>query len=262
MTSRVVTALMFQIGQVLKWCLALLRDGGGLGAAQAQGKAFASLPAASSTETSSTTSTAAASARPLLSSPEHAAPAASSEYQPRLLVEKGLALALQSEINLQTWPGQPSQASLQVSTGSEMQRLPQAVEAAAFWIAREALSNALNPTHATRVLLTLDIQKAGLRMEVHDIGHGLLGTAQPRPCTGHRLNAGAWPRDLDQHASVSAMRLRAHEVGARLTLRSDPQQGTRLILRWLPLAALPSRATSATPARVAADSLLSTSATA
>jgi signal transduction histidine kinase len=173
------------------------------------------------------------------------------------LAEKGLAQALQAEINLQTWPGQPSQASLQLRTDSDQQRLPQAVEAAAFWIAREALGNALNPSRATRVVLTLETQKAGLRMEVHDIGHGLLGVAQPRPGAGNSLNAGAWPRDLDQHPSVTAMRQRAHEVQARLTLRSDPLHGTRLILRWLPPTQL---AISATTAPAAAHSPLSTSA--
>jgi hypothetical protein len=158
------------------------------------------------------------------------------EHQPRRLAEMGLAAALESEINLQTWPGQPSHAVLQVSTGSAPQRLPRALELAAFWIAREALCNALNPAHVSAVVVFLDIQKAGqqlgLRLEVHDIGHGVLGPSAATAAGGTVGPKTSWPRDLDQHPSVTTMRHRAQEVGARLTLRSEPQQGTRIILRW------------------------------
>jgi hypothetical protein len=158
--------------------------------------------------------------------------AAACENQPRLLAELGLATALQAEINLQTWPGQPSRAVLQMSMGSALQRLPRAVELAAFWMAREALCNALNPAHVSAVVVFLDIRTTGLRMEVHDIGHGVLGPSVLPVAGAPFAPKTSWPRDLDQHPSVTAMRHRALEVGARLTLRSEPQQGTRIILRW------------------------------
>ncbi len=226
MTPKPFDQLMFQMSQLTKWLGGLLQLG-----ARHPAPPSANLPVSSLGSAGGL----AAAAQLRLAPAAPAVPQSATEYQARLLAELGLASALQSEINLQTWPGQPSQASLQISTGSVLQRLPQPVEAAAFWIAREALSNALNPIHATRVLLSLDIQKTSLRMEVHDIGHGLLGTPQPHAGAAKRHNAGAWPRDLDQHPSVVAMRLRANAVGARLTLRSDPLLGTRVILRWLPV---------------------------
>jgi hypothetical protein len=97
----------------------------------------------------------------------------------------------------------------------------------------------------SHVVVCLDLRVNGLRLEVHDLGHGVLGpttsmVAAGQTPAGHggpspspnRSPSAAWPRDLDQHPSVMAMRHRANEVGARLTLRSEPWQGTRLILRW------------------------------
>jgi hypothetical protein len=156
------------------------------------------------------------------------------EPRPRLLVEQGLAPALKQEVGSYQQAGQARRVTMDLAHGLVPLRLPADVEAAAFWIAREAIGNALRHPYAglspvqAQVRVYLEIYSVGLRLEVQDLGTGLFGP----PLAGHATMG--WPRDLDQHPSVMMMRQRAGAVGARLTLRSDPYVGMRVILRWLP----------------------------
>lgn len=154
------------------------------------------------------------------------------DARPRLLQEQGLAPALKQEVGLHQQPGRTRRVTLHLAPGLVPLRLPADVEAAAFWIAREAIANALRHPYAggspIQVQVHLEIYSVGLRLEVQDLGTGLFGA----PRAGHATVG--WPRDLDQHPSVLMMRQRALAVGARLTLRSEPYVGTRLVLRWLP----------------------------
>jgi signal transduction histidine kinase len=143
-----------------------------------------------------------------------------------------LATALQLEVEQRrqdvVQPGSPFCLALMLAPGSEEVHLPDDVAHAAFWVASEALNNALRSGHHSDLVVHLHAYNHGLRLEVHDSGTRLLGkstTCQFEP---------GWPRDLGQHVSLQAMRDRSATIGARLTVRSDPYSGTRIILRWLP----------------------------
>jgi hypothetical protein len=143
-----------------------------------------------------------------------------------------LATALQLEVEqrrLQVMqPGSPFCLAIQLAPGSVNVRLPDDIEHGAFWFACEALNNALRSGHHSDLMVHLHAYNHGLRLEVHDSGIGLLGKS-----TSCQVKPG-WPRDLDQHVSLQAMRDRCATMGARLTVRCEADSGTRIILRWLP----------------------------
>jgi hypothetical protein len=125
-------------------------------------------------------------------------------------------------------PGSPFCLVSMLAPGSEDVHFPDDVAQAALWVAHEALNNALRGGHLSDLVVHLHAYDRGLRMEVHDTGPGLLGKSATR------LVDTGWPRDLGQHASLDAMRDRSAAIGARLTVRSEPYSGTRIVLRWLP----------------------------
>jgi hypothetical protein len=150
-----------------------------------------------------------------------------------------LAVRLQEAINAQLLFAPHSQLALHVAAGLEQARWPMAVEQVVWWVARQGMHNTAQHTQPGAVVVRLasfvSEVGAGMQLELHDTGFGLLGPSSlsQHAAAGAPANT-AWPRDLDQHASMQAMRERALSVGARLTLRSERGFGTRLILRWLP----------------------------
>ncbi len=84
-----------------------------------------------------------------------------------------------------------------------------------YLLAREALLNAFRHAQASQVTLALMFEPAGLRLIVHDDGIGL----EPQTLAeGGR--SGHW--------GLSGMRERARQIGATLTLRSEPAAGTEV----------------------------------
>ena len=131
--------------------------------------------------------------------------------RPPSLDELGLAGALREEMS--RFGSSPQGPTVTVDSGP-LPALPAAVEVAAYWIATEAVTNAVRHAggRSCRVRVTADPQV--LRVSVSDDGHGL---------------AGGWRPGI----GTSSMSERAAEVGGRLSVTSD-SAGT-LVLAELPL---------------------------
>ena len=87
-------------------------------------------------------------------------------------------------------------------------RLPEAVEAAAYFVASEALANAAKHSHASTGVLTASADGSTLVIEVADDGIGGAGAA-----------GGSGLRGLTD---------RVEAIGGRLTVSSPPGRGTRV----------------------------------
>jgi len=96
----------------------------------------------------------------------------------------------------------------------EIGRLPQPVEAAAYYVVSEALTNAAKHANATVVHVDLDVKDRTLRISVADDGNG-----------------GADPA---QGSGIIGLIDRVDALGGKLTLRSPPGEGTSLAIE-LPL---------------------------
>jgi signal transduction histidine kinase len=93
--------------------------------------------------------------------------------------------------------------------------LPVSLEEGLYWIALEALNNALKHTRATAVAVRLDVKETLVEMEIKDNGQGF---------------------DLEAAAAASgvglvSMRERAGALGGRLTVTSAIGQGTTVSVR-------------------------------
>jgi signal transduction histidine kinase len=96
-------------------------------------------------------------------------------------------------------------------TGNELPALPAAVEVAAYWIAVEALSNALRHADATRIEVSLRADREGLRVSICDDGRGL----NPGTADG---------------SGLGTMRERAEEIGGCLSMEGPPGTGVHVVL--------------------------------
>ena len=95
------------------------------------------------------------------------------ELRPAALDELGLVGALE---DLALTPG--AGPRVRVRAG-ELPALPAAVEVAAYWIAQEALSNAVRHSGAAEVTITVVVADGRLRLEVADDGRGIPDGATP-----------------------------------------------------------------------------------
>jgi signal transduction histidine kinase len=102
-------------------------------------------------------------------------------------------------------------------------RLSPAVEAGAFRIVQEALTNVRKHAAAQRATVTIARAEDELRVRVDDDGRGLAGDVMG-------VDAGGWPR-----FGLQAMRERAAALGGTVEMGPRPGRGTRLELR-VPLA--------------------------
>jgi signal transduction histidine kinase len=101
-------------------------------------------------------------------------------------------------------------------TGSNPRRsLPAAIETAAYWIAVEAMTNAVRHSDGTRCTVSILIADGAVELSVRDDGGGL----NPRGVPG---------------VGLRSMRERSAEVGGALTVMSPPEGGTVVTAR-LPL---------------------------
>jgi signal transduction histidine kinase len=120
---------------------------------------------------------------------------------PAVLTEEGLAGALESLAGRTPLP-------VRIESAPE-DRLPPEIEAAAYFVACEAIANAVKHSRATRIRVNANRQNGRLVIEVEDDGIG-----------GARENGGSGLRGLVD-------RVEAH--GGTLRVLSEPGQGTRVI---------------------------------
>jgi signal transduction histidine kinase len=118
--------------------------------------------------------------------------------RPAILVERGLPAALD---DLSRRAALPVRLEIAVSG-----RLPEAEEAAAYFVASEALANAAKHSHASGVGLTASYDDGTLMIEVADDGIG-----------GAGAGGGSGLRGLTD---------RVEAIGGRLTVSSPPGRGT------------------------------------
>ena len=121
--------------------------------------------------------------------------------QPAVLVERGLGEALD---DLARRAALPVRLTLALED-----RLPAPVEAAAYFVASEALTNAAKHSHATEVTVRAGSGTGALVLEIADDG---IGGAEP--------GAGSGLRGLAD---------RVEALGGRLTISSPPGRGTALV---------------------------------
>lgn len=136
--------------------------------------------------------------------------------RPPELDELGLAGAVQEYVSgLNGYKAQGTQIWVKVQQSEEkLEKLPAAVEVAAYRIATEALTNVTRHAHAQScsVLLKVEENRGGdvLQLEIVDDGVGFSNNSK----------AGV---------GLRSMRERAEEVRGTLEIESSPEQGTRII---------------------------------
>jgi signal transduction histidine kinase len=122
---------------------------------------------------------------------------------PTVLSERGLRAALDELCRQSALPA--------LVECTLVERLPSAIETAAYFIVSEAITNAAKHSHATEVTAVVTYADRVLRIEVADDG---IGGARPSGGTGLR-----------------GLTDRAEALGGTLTLTSPPGRGTRLRVR-------------------------------
>ena len=125
---------------------------------------------------------------------------------PAILSEGGLGPALRSLARRSSVP-----TALDIG---EIGRLPQPVEAAAYYVVSEALTNAAKHANAIVVHVDLDVKDTMLRLSIDDDGDG-----------------GADPA---RGSGIIGLIDRVEALGGKLALRSPPGEGTSLVIE-LPL---------------------------
>jgi signal transduction histidine kinase len=95
--------------------------------------------------------------------------------------------------------------------------LPAEVQVAIYRVCQEALNNVAKHAAASSVEIDLEHEDHGIELSIRDDGQGF----DPE-------------RTITGHYGLSMMHERAEAVGARLSITSQPGQGTELIIRWAP----------------------------
>jgi signal transduction histidine kinase len=93
--------------------------------------------------------------------------------------------------------------------------LPDNVTLTFYYIAREALNNAINHAKPTSITLSLLEEPGSVELRIQDNGRGFK------------------PQNIPEgHLGISIMLERAGQVGAILRIISEPGEGTEVILTW------------------------------
>ncbi len=139
--------------------------------------------------------------------------------RPPALDELGLVAAIRQRAAvcaLGESSGESNDLQVEVHAPERLPALPAAVEAAAYRIVEEALTNVVCHARAATCVVRLSIEERALSLEIADDGVGL------RPI--HAAGVG-----------LLSMRERAAELGGTCVVESTPGRGTRVLAR-LPLA--------------------------
>ena len=140
------------------------------------------------------------------------------QLRPPLLDAQGLHAALDNEIR--SFWRQPTGVRIALNSVGDtvLQHYPVDVEYAAFMVAREAISNALQHAKPHHIGVHLSGLAGALLVEIKDDGSGFdEGSALPQP----------------GHLGLVGMRERALAVGAALVVQSLPGVGTCVRFTWL-----------------------------
>ena len=93
--------------------------------------------------------------------------------------------------------------------------LPAEVQVAIYRMCQEALNNVAKHAEAGSVDISLEDTGTGIELSIHDDGRGF----DPE-------------QTASGHYGLSMMRERAEAVGADLSVKSQPGQGTEVTIRW------------------------------
>jgi signal transduction histidine kinase len=132
------------------------------------------------------------------------------ELRPPVLEEEGLAAALQARLlSVEERAGLKTELRLEVES-----ELPAHLEEGLYRIAQEALNNALKHARARNITVHLAQNEHRLSLEIRDDGIGF------NPVTANKGGG----------VGLSVMQERAAELGARLTIESEPGTGSRVLV--------------------------------
>lgn len=162
------------------------------------------------------------------------------DLRPSILDNLGLLPAVNwLSVRMRTESG----INTRVVTRGETRRLPDSVETAAFRIAQEALNNVARHSRASEAIVTLQFNMDHILLEVADNGVGFpSGHASMRKAV------------LDGHLGISGMRERVASLNGTLTIRTHPENGTRIRARLpIPPATSPTRETRRAPRAKSSD---------
>lgn len=139
------------------------------------------------------------------------------ELRPPLLEERGLAQALDNEVQMRRAEVAPAELVFGTDALTQLTRWPDDVEHAAFMVAREAIANAARHAHAHQIRLTLEGNAHQLTLAIEDDGQGMAASQRG---------------DHPGHLGLVGMRERALAIGARLRVLPAQPHGLRVTLTW------------------------------
>jgi two-component system NarL family sensor kinase len=108
---------------------------------------------------------------------------------------------------------------VQLKTSGIVRPLPVKVENDLLRIGQEAITNSLKYSGAARIRIELDYQPQTLTLRIQDDGQG--------------FDPGKTPDDGRAHLGLLGMRERAKQMGAQLSIQSQPGQGTEVVVEAL-----------------------------
>jgi two-component system NarL family sensor kinase len=135
------------------------------------------------------------------------------ELRAKPLEELGLPLAVR---NLAESYASRSDAQLQLAIDPDLHEYPADVQQSVYRIAQEALANAAEHARARNIWVQLKQERDGLLLSVRDDGCGF----DPQRT------------ENENHYGLLGMRERAEMAGGRLSVESQPGEGTRVSFRF------------------------------
>ncbi|HEY76582.1 MAG TPA: hypothetical protein G4O00_10445 [Thermoflexia bacterium] len=142
-----------------------------------------------------------------------------SALRPAYLEDLGFLPALESLVRE---ADQRSEARVRLIHEGIVRRCDPEVELAAYRIAQEALTNALQHAHAQNITIRVRCDEEGITLTVEDDGVGF--TLPPRPDILTRQG----------HFGLVGMQERATRLGGRLLIDTAPGRGTRVVVHFPP----------------------------
>lgn len=134
------------------------------------------------------------------------------QLRPPALNEQGLIGALQQHVGAL---GRREGLTVNLNVSGE-DRFARGVEQAIYRIAQEALNNVVRHAGACYVDVNLDVEEDQIRLRIADDGRG--------------FDPGSINPSHGRHLGLISMRERAAELGGRLEVRSQPGQGTEIMM--------------------------------
>lgn len=133
------------------------------------------------------------------------------ELRPEVLADRPLG-----ELLIQLAKAMSSRTNLPITTSTmgDCQLQPQ-VQIALYRIAQEGLNNLSKHAQATRAWVSLRCSSESVRLRISDNGRGF----DPEKSEPHQLG-------------LNIMRERAEEIGASLSITSEPGQGSQILVEW------------------------------